>query len=266
MRDRDASSSEMPGFLPPSRPRRELGEPLLDAILEGRSLPPDAPEELCAVAEMLADLAGPAEPGELAGEAAARLGLARAGSPAGISPVAHRSARRRRSWISVPGGARLGAALIAAAVGLGGAAAAYAGALPGPIQNIAHHMFGAPPSHDADLHGPSPGPDRSGPGARPAPRPGKAAKGHGKAKAHGKSKAKGKAKGHAKAKPAKSPPGKAKGHAKAKPAKSPPGKAKGHAKAKPAKAPPGQANARATAKPATSPPGLAKGHGTAKPQ
>src|SRR5215472_4601738 len=73
----DASSGEMPGFSYPSRPRRELGEPLLDALLEGRSLPPDAPVELCAVAEMLADLAGPAEPSELAGEAAARLGLAR---------------------------------------------------------------------------------------------------------------------------------------------------------------------------------------------
>ena len=189
------------------------------------------------MAEMLADLAGPAEPGELAGEAAARSGLTRGASPVGISPVAHRSARRKRSWISVPGGARLGAALIAAAVGLGGAAAAYAGALPGPIQNIAHHMFGAPPSRDADLNRPHPGPDPSGPGARHTSRSAKAAKGKAKAKAkaakaHGKSKAHGKAKGHAKAKPAKSPPGQAKGHATAKPAKSPPGLAKGHATAK----------------------------------
>jgi hypothetical protein len=229
----------MPGFLPPSRPGRELGEPLLDAILEGRSLPPDAPEELCVVAEMLANLAGPAEPGELAGEAAARLGLARLASPAGVSPVAHRSARRKRSWISVPGGARLGAALIAAAVGLGGAAAAYAGALPGPIQNIAHHMFGAPPARDADLHRPLPGPDRSGPSTRRAPRPAKAAsgkaKGHGKAKTHGKAKGHGKAKRHGRAKPAKSARGHAKNH----------GKAKGHAKAKLAKSPRGQANAHA---------------------
>ncbi len=220
MRDRDASSGEMPGFPPPSRPGRELGEPLLDAILEGLSLPPDAPGELCSVAEMLADLAGPAEPSELAGEAAARLGLARAASPAGVSPVAHRSARRTRSWISVPGGARLGAALIAAAVGLGGAAAAYAGALPGPIQNIAHHMFGAPPTRNADLHRPLPDPDRAGPGASPAPQPAKAAKG--KAKGHGRphtGKAHGKAKGHGTAKPPKSPPGQAKGHGKSADAK-----------------------------------------------
>jgi hypothetical protein len=194
------------------------------------------------VAEMLADLAGPAEPGELAGEAAARLGLARAASPAGISPVAHRSARRRRSWIFVPGGARLGAALIAAAAGLGGVAAAYAGALPGPVQNIAHHMIGAPPSRDTDLYRPRPAPDRSVPSARSAPQRAKTAKGHGRShtgKVHGK------AKGHAKAKPHKSPPGKAKGHAKAKPHKSPPGKAKGHAKAKPHKSPPGQAKRHA---------------------
>jgi hypothetical protein len=244
MRDPDASSGEMPGFPPPSRPGRELGEPLLDAILEGRSLPPDAPEELCAVAEMLADLAGPAEPGELAGEAAARLGLARAASPAGISPVAHRSARRRRSWMSVPGAARLGAALIAAAAGLGGVAAAYAGALPGPVQNIAHHMIGAPPSRDTDLYRPRPAPDRPVPSARSAPRPEKTAKGHGRShtgKAHGT------AKGHGKAKPRKSPPGKAK------PRKSPPGKAK-PGKAKPRKSPPGKA------KPRKSPPGQAKRH------
>src|SRR5258708_1829678 len=73
----DASQSEMPGFSPPSWPGRELGEPLLDALLDGRSLPPDAREEARVVAEMLAELAGPAEPGELAGEAGARVRFAR---------------------------------------------------------------------------------------------------------------------------------------------------------------------------------------------
>jgi hypothetical protein len=38
--------------------------------------------------------------------------------------------------------------LAAAAIGLGSTtAAAYAGMLPSPIQNIAHHMIGAPPAH-----------------------------------------------------------------------------------------------------------------------
>lgn len=198
----DASSGEMPGFFHPNRPSRELGEPLLDALLEGRSLPPDAPVELCAVAEMLADLAGPAEPGELAGEAAARLGLARTAHPAGISPAAYRSARRRRSWTSVPGTVRLGGALIAAAVGLGGAAAAYAGALPSPIQELAHNLIGAPPAHGASPLSPRPGPGTSRPGARHGSHPGRA-NGHGKRGKH----AHGKAKGHGKAK---TPPGQAK--------------------------------------------------------
>jgi hypothetical protein len=203
----------MPGFSHPSRPSRELGEPLLDALLEGRSLPPDAPVELCAVAEMLADLAGPAEPGELAGEAAARLGLARTAHPAGISPAAHRSARQRRSWMSVPGAVRLGGALIVAAVGLGGAAAAYAGALPGPIQDLAHHLIGAPPAHSASPLVPRPGPGTSRPGARHGSHPGRA-KGHAKQGKHAHGKATGHAKPKSKSKPtaAKTPPGRAKHH------------------------------------------------------
>src|SRR5258708_16717669 len=59
---RDAVHREMSGFSFPSRPGRELGEPLLDALLDGRSLPPDAPEEARVVAEMLPELPGPAEP------------------------------------------------------------------------------------------------------------------------------------------------------------------------------------------------------------
>jgi hypothetical protein len=201
----------MPGFYRPSRPSRELGEPLLDALLEGRSLPPDAPVELCAVAEMLADLAGPAEPGELAGEAAARLGLARTADPAGISPAAHRSARRRRPWMFVPGAVRLGGALIVAAVGLGGAAAAYAGALPGPIQDLAHHLIGAPPAHSASPLSPRPVPGTSRPEARHGSHPGRA-RGHGKRGTHPHGKAKGHAKPKSKPAPAKTPPGQAKNH------------------------------------------------------
>jgi hypothetical protein len=44
--------------------------------------------------------------------------------------------------------AKLAAALAAGAIGLGGAAtAAYAGALPAPVQNFAHHTIGAPAPH-----------------------------------------------------------------------------------------------------------------------
>jgi hypothetical protein len=167
--------------------------------------------ELCAVAEMLADLAGPAEPSELAGEAAARLGLARTAFPAGISPAAQRSARRRRSWMYVPGAVRLGGALIAAAVGLGGAAAAYAGALPGPFQDLAHHLIDAPAAHRASPPNPGPGPGTSRPGARHGSHSGQR-EGHGKRGKH----ARGKARGHGKAnsRPAavSTPPGQAKQH------------------------------------------------------
>jgi hypothetical protein len=59
--------------------------------------------------------------------------------------------------------AKLAAAAAAAAVTLGGAAAAaYAGKLPGPVQNIAHATMGAPqtPStHPATHRTPQPGPD-----------------------------------------------------------------------------------------------------------
>jgi hypothetical protein len=136
----------MPGFPLPGRLGREPDESLLDALLDGRYLPPDAPEELRAAAEMLDGLNGPAEPDELAGEAAARSAFARLTSPAGASPVA-RSARRKRSRLSGPRSARVAAALVAATIGLGGTAAAYADALPSPIQDFAHRMVGAPPAH-----------------------------------------------------------------------------------------------------------------------
>ena len=142
----------MPGFPFPSRPGRELGEPLLDALLDRQSLPPDAPQQVRTVAQMLADLASPAEPGELAGETAARSAFTHYPSPADASPATRRSGRRH-PWTSR--GAKLAAALITAAVGLGGATA-YAGVLPGPVQDFAHHMIGAPPAHRADPLKPQP--------------------------------------------------------------------------------------------------------------
>jgi hypothetical protein len=144
----DASSGEMPGFPFSRRPASELDESLLDALLLGLPLPLHAPEPARTLADMLAILADPASPGALAGENAARSAFARAASPAGVSPAAsRRSARRRRGWLPVPL-TRLAAALIAVTVGLGGVtAAAYAGALPGPIQDLAHQAIGAPAAH-----------------------------------------------------------------------------------------------------------------------
>jgi hypothetical protein len=143
----DAMHGEMPGFFP-GRPGGERDEPLLDMIFDRRPLPPGAPPEMHDLARMLAAVAGPAESGELAGEATALAAFARLAPPVGISPAASRPARHRLS--GRPRGARLpmAAALVTAAAGLGGIAAAYVGVLPGPIQHVAHVTVGAPlPPH-----------------------------------------------------------------------------------------------------------------------
>ena len=142
----DAVHGEMPGFFP--------GLPAVSTSRcwtwssDRRPLPPGAPPEMHDLARMLTAVAGPAEPGELAGEATALAAFARRVSPVGISPAASRSARRRLS--RRPGRARLpmAAALVTAAAGLSSIAAAYVGVLPAPIQQVAHVTVGAPaPPH-----------------------------------------------------------------------------------------------------------------------
>jgi hypothetical protein len=173
MNPSDALHGEMPGFPFPGRPGGEHDEPLLDMIFDGRVIPPDAPREMHDLERMLAALAGPAEPGELAGEAAARAAFSRFASPVGISPVAPRPALHRlprrpvthrvsRRPVREGAGRRMGlaAALGVAAALLVGTAAAYTGVLPEPIQQVAHVTFGAPAPHHAGA--PAPGPGGSG--------------------------------------------------------------------------------------------------------
>jgi hypothetical protein len=136
---------EMPGFFP-GRPGGEHDEPLLDMILERRPLPPRAPPEMHDLARMLAAVAGPAEPEELAGEAVTLAAFTRLTPPPGTSPAAPRSARRWLSGRPPRGRLPLAAALVVAAAGLGSTAAAYANVLPGPIQHLAHIMIAAPES------------------------------------------------------------------------------------------------------------------------
>ena len=111
----------------------------------------------------------------------------------------------------VPGTVRLGGALIVAAVGLGGVAAAYAGALPGPIQDLAHHLIGAPPAHSASPLVPRPGPGTSRPGTRHGSHPGRA-RGHAEQGKHAHGKATGHTKPKSKPTAAKTPPGRGKHH------------------------------------------------------
>jgi hypothetical protein len=134
----------------------ETGDASLAALLAGAQLPPDSPPEFQPVADVLAALkAGPARD-ELAGEAAAltefREGL-------GVPGPGRRSRRRPGLLPSLSARAAIAAAV--AAMSLSGlATAAYAGALPAPLQTFAHTTFGAPAAGASTGGSPSP----SGPG------------------------------------------------------------------------------------------------------
>jgi hypothetical protein len=167
MSGQDATPGEMPGFPFTGRPASELDE-LLDMILNGQSVPPDAPGEIHDLAETLAGLDGPGEPDELAGEAAVvRFALARTASPAGVSPA--RPARRKPPRRTVPRSMRVAAALAVAAIPLGGTAAAYTGVLPGPVQDVAHHVIHAPLAHRPGHPRQHPAEDTPGHGSPVAP-------------------------------------------------------------------------------------------------
>jgi hypothetical protein len=170
MTDRDVPDDDMPNFRWPSR--RDVPE-IGDASLA--ALPADAEPSAGSapwpqpVAEVLAALtAGPASD-ELAGEAAA---LAEFRNRVGVPAAASRSRHRRHPLLTSLLSARAAAAA-AAALSLGGlATAAYAGALPAPAQQFAHHTIGAPAAGDSQTAGTHPsatgtpaGPDAAGPAA-----------------------------------------------------------------------------------------------------
>ena len=115
---------EMPGFFP-GRPGGEHDEPLLDMILERRPIPPGAPPEFHGLARVLAAVAGPAEPGDLAGQDGAHAAFTRLASRPGTSHAALRSARRSLSERPARGRLPQAAALAVAAAGLGSIAAAF---------------------------------------------------------------------------------------------------------------------------------------------
>lgn len=191
MRPLDASSSEMPGIPFPGRPGGEHDEPLLDMLFGARVLPPDAPPEMHDLARTLAALAGPADPSELAGEAAAVAEFSRLAAPAGLSPRAvspgsarHRLSRRRAMGRPDSRRRAMGRAasrrpvrrttavkaLLGAVVMVGAIAAAYTGALPGPIQKVAHITINAPAPSSPGARHPAVNPGRDG-HARPRPVP-----------------------------------------------------------------------------------------------
>jgi hypothetical protein len=112
---------------------------VVDALLSGKTELEDAPAGLRPVAEVIAALQAPPDPGEFAGWSLALTAFREApGAPQPPGP--------RRPPLF---GARLvAAAAAAAAVALGGGiAAAYAGILPAALQRVAHDVIAAPPPH-----------------------------------------------------------------------------------------------------------------------
>jgi hypothetical protein len=133
----------MPNFpWPGRRDVPEIEDASLAALLAGGELPAGSPPELQPLSDVLAALtAGPASD-ELAGEAAA---LAVFRNQAGVPVPAHRSRHRRHPLPASLLSARGVAAAAVAALSIGGfATAAFAGALPAPAQQFAHHTIGAP--------------------------------------------------------------------------------------------------------------------------
>lgn len=137
------SPAEMP--IVPRRAERPFpDEATAERLLSGHGVDPDAPPDQRALALVLEAAARPATDWELAGECAAVAAfLATAGKPRLLSrPRIGTRPLYRRIPVLAAGG------VVALVVAFGGTAAA--GALPAPLQNVAHQVFGAP--------APTPGP------------------------------------------------------------------------------------------------------------
>jgi hypothetical protein len=120
----------------------DVGDASLAALLAGAEPGQGVPPGLQPLADALASLTARAASDELAGEDAA---LAEFHHRVGAPVPVHRSRHRRHPVLTPLLSARAAAVAAVAALGLGGfATAAFAGALPAPAQQFAHHTFGAP--------------------------------------------------------------------------------------------------------------------------
>ncbi len=109
-------------------------ESAVDDLLSGRSVGPGAPRRAQLLASLLVALTAPASTAELAGAEAALAAFREA-------MARPEPGRRGLQYL----GSRAAVAVAAASIGVfGSAAAAYAGLLPAPAQDIAHDWFGAP--------------------------------------------------------------------------------------------------------------------------
>ena len=115
-------------------------------IFDRRPIPPGAPPEMHDLVQLLATAAGPADTGIWPGRPQ-RWRRLPGWSPRPASRPLHprrRPARRRRSRRPARARLPMAAALVTATAGLASITAAYAGVLPGPIQQMAHVTVGAP--------------------------------------------------------------------------------------------------------------------------
>src|SRR3954453_7523437 len=117
----------------------------LESLLDGGvTSDPQAPGVL-ELGALISAARGPATPAELSGEEAARAAFV--GSAAGS--IARSATPRRFAVLSTMLGSKIALAAAASALTLGGAsAAAFTGHLPGPVQDAAHQLLGAPATDD----------------------------------------------------------------------------------------------------------------------
>jgi hypothetical protein len=118
-------------------------EAMAERMLAGQSAGPGAPPGHQALEQVLAAAAGPATQRELSGEVAAVAAFLLATRPNGSRARHGRPTRRpmaRRPAYKLP--AVTAALVMIMVLAIGGTAAA--GALPGPLQRLAHTTFGAP--------------------------------------------------------------------------------------------------------------------------
>jgi hypothetical protein len=134
----------MPNFPWPGRGAAS-DDAALAALLSGTQVPEDLPAALQPAADVLAALQARPSTDELAGLTAA---LAEFRERVGVLDPSRQPRRRRKSLLTSLVSAKLAAAAAAVVVVVGGmATAAYAGALPGTAQGIAHNWIGAPAAH-----------------------------------------------------------------------------------------------------------------------
>jgi hypothetical protein len=138
------SDGDMPNF--PWSSSAGGDDTALAGLLSGPDTPPDLPAGLQPAADVIAALRARPSVDELATESTARAEFRKL---VGVSPRRSRPLRRPRLIPSLLS-AKAAVAAAAAVIAIGGVAtAAYAGALPGPAQRLAHDVIGAPGVHAA---------------------------------------------------------------------------------------------------------------------